>query len=303
MNKKILLIVCIMWTGVIAGQTLNLSVGANQQLLENAVEDGLIIVRRYYQLQDVSVAPPANYGWNNQPYFGDSWSLAVKTSGGYLLADAAVHPWTYDGKFEQYRNQTRYRPVYLKSEYRQTDTTAYLPIAIPDSVVAVSAGRLYRVADSVFGNRGFVLDHEAGAKDGWLIWVVSRVPVADDAAQPFSLVVHRSELTFTDAQSQYEVRTLSTERVILGGIYVLPQVTGVGQIIVKLSGVLHKENDKWHVVKLTTSAMSASSAASGGAGLTPAAGLTPDGAANSDAGNAAGSSQDSEKKTGRRGRK
>jgi hypothetical protein len=299
MNKNFLLIVCIMWTGVIAGQALNLQPGASQQLLENAVKDGLIIVHRYYQLQDVSVAPPANYGWNNQPHFGDSWSLAVKTSGGCLLSDAAVHPWTYDGKFGEYRSQTRYRPVYFKSEYRHMDTAVYLPVAIPDSVVAVSAGRLYQVADSVFGNRGFVLDHETGAKDGWLVWLVSRVPVADNAAQPFSLVAHRSELTFTGSQSQYEVRTLSTERVILGGIYVLPQVTGVGQITVKLSGVLHKENDKWYVVKLASSAASASSETSGAGVLTPAPTLTPAGAASSAAGNA-GSSQDSSKKTGRK---
>jgi hypothetical protein len=174
----------------------------------------------------------------------------------------------YDSKFDPYRTQNRYVPVFLKAEYRLLDSTAYLPVVWRDSIVEVSPNKVYAVMDTAFCHRGFTIDHTSGVKNGWLVWVLSGTPIPDNAAQPLSLVVHRSELTFTDDQPLYEVRTLSTERTILGGIYIVPQITAIGQIVVKLAGVLHLENDTWQVVKL---ASPVPGAADTPGGLTPAA--------------------------------
>ncbi|MDR1680349.1 MAG: hypothetical protein LBS12_00995 [Prevotellaceae bacterium] len=256
--------------GAQSRQLQGLSASANQQLLEQAVADGLLVVRRYYQLKDTTVEPPAYYGWNNQPHFGESLSLGVKgDSGRCLLSESAVHPWLYDPKFDQYRNQNRYVPALFKAEYRLLDSAAYRPVVLEDSAVPLSDNRLYTaVADSAFGSSGFTVDRDSGEKNGWLVWVLANAPLTGNATQPLSLIVYRSPLTFTDDLTLYEVRTLSTEKTILGGIYILPQITGIGQITVKLSGVLLEENEKWHVVKVAALPLSAPAGGSGE--LTPA---------------------------------
>ncbi|MDR1898267.1 MAG: hypothetical protein LBR10_15930 [Prevotellaceae bacterium] len=253
--KKVLFF-CIFQTWaatVLVAQSLGLSISSNQQMIEDAVKDGLFVIHQYYQLQDTTAATPSYYGWNNNPHFGDTYSLGVKTTNGYYVGDRVIRPWIYDSKFEEYRNSNQFAPVFLKAEYRQFDSTSCSPLALKDvTPEIISENRVFFIDDAIFDNKGFSADYADGTTKGWLVWAVTDKPLPEADRQPLSLLVYRSELVLENRKELYEVRTPSTQKTVLGGIYILPEVTEIGKITFRLLGILHYENDRWNVVKIKT---------------------------------------------------
>lgn len=242
---------------------------SNQQLIEDAVAPGLLIVHRQYRLQDVTAATPSFFGWGGGPHFGSAYSLAVKTAEGYYIGHSAVCPWDYDAKYDEYRNNEQYAPVLSGSEYRQLGDTVFSPLPFRDiPVTEISENRVYAMQDTVFGNKGFVDAAAAGAVKGWVVWVTAEKPLAENPAQPLSCIIYRSELTFESGKQLYEINPPAIQTNVLGGVYVMPEVTDVGQFTFKLCGVLHFENNKWHIVSLSNTPATE-------ALQTPHGGLTP----------------------------
>ena len=221
----------------------------NQQLIEDAVKDGLFVVRRYYKLQDTTTTEPSYYGWNNLPYFGFTHSLGVKIKSGFYMDDMAGRPWEYDARFEEYRNSARFAPVISDTEYRLQDDTAYLKLLMDERLVSViSNEQVYFVKDTVFENKGFSVDSLVGVKKGWLVWVITDKPLQEQPDQAFSFTIYRTELTFENDRDSYEVRNLETDKSILGGIYVIPDNSEIGQITFHIAGMLEKKENQWNVV-------------------------------------------------------
>lgn len=225
---------------------------ANQQLIEDAVKDGIIIVRRDYRLRDNAADPPEYFGWQNRNWFGESYSPAVKVKGGYYLADRAVRPWAYDAKFEQYAKSDKYVPVNSTGEYRTANNANFTALRIDDDKLKeISRHRIYLAGDdAAFGNNGFFTDNADGTKSGWLVWLVTDNPLEERNDQTPTFLVYRSELTFEKGKELYEINDPATDKHVLGGFYFLPKITGIGQINFHLSGILHHEKDKWHVVRV-----------------------------------------------------
>jgi hypothetical protein len=239
----------------VCAQIDRISLGSsNQQLIESAVKEGLFVIHQCYQLQDVTSETPKFFGRNEQAYFGDTHSLAVKTSGGYYVSESAVKPWENDLRFLEYKDNAQYSPVVSQTEYRSLDDAQYKPLPFKSSPLSeLSEKRFSAVGDDkTFQGKGFLTDNLNGKKDGWLVLAVADKTVADAAKNtPVSLIIYRQELTFEDGKDLYEIKKPSTEKKILGGIYVLPEVTDIGQVSFKLSGMVHLEKTKWNVVKLT----------------------------------------------------
>jgi hypothetical protein len=224
---------------------------SNQQLIEEAVKEGIFIVRRSYQLKDSLADPPQYYGWNHAPNFGETCSMGVKTTNGYYLDDKAVYPWKYDPKFEEYSRSKQYVPVISQSEYRPyhplTDS-AFIPFPYPNGV---STGESFHfVADSLFGNKGFPLDDSDGLKQGWLVWLVSADSLENASAESLSLLIYRNELTFEAGKSTYKIEAPSTHKKVLGGLYIVPQIEGIGKITFYLSGLGYAKDGQWQIVRL-----------------------------------------------------
>jgi hypothetical protein len=247
---------------------------ANQQLIESAVVNGLFVVHRCYQLQDTTTAEPSYFGWNNFSYFGDTYSLGVKVRNGYYSGNMAAHPWMYDIKYEEYRNRNRYVPVISESYYRQVEDTAYQTLPLKDRIVKeISSNRIYFVQDTLFQNKGFEIDNSDGIKKGWLVWAVTEKPLAEQNNQAVSFLIYRAELVFESGKESYDIKNPSTDKVILGGIYLLPKTTGIGEITFQLTGYLHREDSQWQVIRPANHEMLRplpdSELSNGEAGLTP----------------------------------
>jgi hypothetical protein len=224
---------------------------SNQQLIEDAVKSGFFIIHRTYQLQDTTVVPPVNYGWNDAPDFGDAYTLGIKTKDGYYTEDKAVRPWIYDPEFKEYSDSRQYVPVISASEYKHAGDTAYIPLSWDDcEMTKISKNGIYLIRDSLFENRGFSVDHSDGTKKGWLVWIVSDKPVSEQSTQTFSLSIYRAELQFEAGKELYEIKEPASGKSISGGFYVVPEFDEPGQIRFQLAGLLHRINDQWQVVRL-----------------------------------------------------
>jgi hypothetical protein len=227
-------------------------ISGNQQLIEEAVQDGIFIVRQQYQLMDTTAETPEYWGLNGALHFGASYSLGVKTTKGYYLDRKAVYPWLYDDNFDEYRDSDKFAPVISQTGVRHLDSLAYRAIAFNDkSTTAVADSQFYYVDDSATFGRGFIEDNTAGEKKGWLVWAVSEktMQTVPDTVN-VSMLIYRTELNFVNEQTEYEIKKPSTNKTILGGIYVLPETTDIGVITVKLCGTLLLKDDKWEVVKI-----------------------------------------------------
>ena len=245
--------------------------GSNQQMIEEAVKDGLFVVRRYYQLQDTTKTEPTYFGWNNLPYFGFTYSLGMKVISGYYMDDMAARPWVYDSRYDEYRGNARYVPVISESEYRLHNDTVYLTLPFRDRIVGeITKDHICFIQDTVFRNKGFMVDTVGGVKKGWLVWAVTDKPLSEQPGQALSFLSYRAELTFEAGKESYEVRNLTTDKVISGGIYVVPDYSKIGRITFRMAGILAKSGEQWKVIRIMKSSVGGSSGGTGNANeLTP----------------------------------
>jgi hypothetical protein len=225
----------------------------NQQLIEDAVKDGIFIVRQSYQIKDT--ATNTLYGWNGDEQFGYAVSLGIKAQNGYYLDNRAVEPWRYDDKFAEYNGKKQYVPVISESECRPlTNDSAFSIFSYDkDRLKTLSDGQFYFAGDSLLDRQGFDPDDSNGNKDGWLVWVLSPDSIRRVENESFSLLVYRNELTFESGKDAYKIKDPPTDKRILGGFYVVPKVIGIGKISFCISGLLNKKEDYWQVVRLTES--------------------------------------------------
>jgi len=230
---------------------------SNQQLIEDAVKDGIFVVHRCYQLQDTTAEKPIFYGWNNKNFFGESYSLAIKVKEGYCLNDLAFRPWIYDKKFDEYAESAQFAPVISESKYRALEDTVWKSLPYQELLTKeMATHRIYLAQDSVFLQKGFSIDYSDGVKKGWVVWLVADKSLMEDSQQIPSFLVYRTELTFEPRKESYEIKDPLTKKSILAGYYVVPETTEIGQIVFHLAGIVHQDKEIWQVVRMNNAANS-----------------------------------------------
>ncbi len=238
---------------------------ANQQLIEEAVQKGLFIVRQSYQLEDTAAETPAYYGREGKPYFGQLYSLAARLKGGYVIDGRLLTPWAEDVHFDEYRNSTQYRPVISQTAYRNIGEKTYQPLGFRvENRDTLEKGSVLLVKDSLF-SEGFSLWEEEGICKGWIVLAVGEKPLSESDSVSLSLMIYRTEINREADKSLYEIKAPSTALSVVGGVYIYPVVTAIGQLNFRLVGLVQKIGDKWYILTVKE----ASSMESVPSGLTP----------------------------------
>jgi len=232
----------------VVGDAGTLMLGNQQvQLIEEAVENSFILLHTQYQMEDNNTKRRYN-AKGNDGFFGETYSIAVKTSEGYFAEEAAIHPWEYDEDFEGYRNSEDYKPVISLSEYRQFSDTVYTnqtKTYKPENAKPVIDNKIYAVTDDKFGNKGFYIKALSDDNEGWLVWVTADKPLTEKSNAKLSLLTQRFPLKADKDATQYDVTAPKTDKTIIGGIYVVPEITNIGEITFRMLGMLLEENGKW----------------------------------------------------------
>lgn len=217
------------------GQTLD------KGLLVDAVSSAFFLSRQSFQVADKKTGEL--YGLNNRDEFGTEITLGVKLKDGFLLTDKAVRPWEYNSKFNNYRDG--YKPVPYLSEYtEQGEKSVYdsLNCSLQEGEKPLD---VYSFKSNVFKEKGLDYDVAEGPQKGWLVWAYT-----DKDAD----LNKTAKLSFICCEKELEVKVDSKESVsapkdknILGGIYIVPSITGVGIVKFLLCGVITEKNAKWYV--------------------------------------------------------
>lgn len=222
---------------------------SSQQLIEQAVQEGIVLLRQEYQLEDTITRK--RYTWDNRPEFGSATSLCVLTETGYVVADDVLAPWRNDDRYRQFQDSI-FRPVLSKTFCRSIRDSVWR--AVPGTIAPQKSRPLcvsswLQVDDTLFQSSGFTIDFSAGEKEGWLVWLTSDKEKKFDSSA-LSLLIYRHKLTMEDGTDCCEIPAAATPRRIIGGIYIEPQCLKIGKVTFALSGVVVGKDDKWKLLRL-----------------------------------------------------
>lgn len=197
---------------------------SNQQLIEQAVEKGISLIETSYQLEDTT---GQRFGIDGKPYFNRFVRVGFAMNGAIVLPSHVFQPWVKDASVNQYRND--YKPVLLDLKMRNWQDSVFHPIDSMNIHDTISLWNGY-VAARQKGIDGFTVDTEAGNKEGWLVLVLkeNKKPTLQCIRKPIQI----------DSIGEQTVEVPLALQDVMGGVYVVPVMEGVGHITFKLCGVV-----------------------------------------------------------------
>lgn len=215
-----------------------------QGIAEEAIKPGLFVIRQDYVIKRNSDG--ATFGLDNRPEFGTTYSLAVKTTNGYIISEPAVKPWLYDKHYDQLQDKKSYTPVILQTRISPLqDSLSYSQIDISDSAKFENHQRLWIVRQPDTSNGSFPT-FQTGYS-GYTVWIS-----VDEKKE-----LHRkmsAKFSFTTDSIAFDKPTVITPNFskdnILGGLYIIPSYPKIGEIQFQLAAVIVPEQDGWAAVPL-----------------------------------------------------
>lgn len=170
---------------------------------------------------------------NGNDFYGQSFALAVKTESGYYVSDRTATPWFYDDEYSQSSSlepevsSATITPVhniqytdFEDCSYSQIDETPLFEVSSPDE-------------------DGFTLLSEADNNlgCGYIVWVVASDSKSEvNELTTYDFVVNEYEANL----SECGVVSIKAPKNAIGGVFLIPQQSKVGQLTYKLAGVVTK---------------------------------------------------------------
>lgn len=217
---------------------------AQSSVVNEALSPCLSIIRQQYRLQKGE----DYYGKNNLPFYGESYSLAVKVAGGTLFQGDVMRPWTYDADYSRANASGNYTPCLFWTYQRLLSDSVYRAIDFelyngPSPYVQPlnADSSLYLHLDKK-ADLGLGLDKEQGRKNGYMVWAYSRTSTQDSA---MTVDLRQSSLTVeAGADSVFVSVSPANPEKVIGGVYVVPKFESGGRVQFLLAGMAVRTGDK-----------------------------------------------------------
>lgn len=226
---------------------LNLFSSAGQKFVEQAVTDGILLLRQDYYLLDSTTN--IKYGWNNQEMFSSVYSTAIHVGNRYFVSDHFVHPWQADSRYLQFQDTVLIPTISQTHQRKLADTIWTKQSYDISSLTAIKDSCLYMLDSLQLSTRGFNVDTASGNKEGWLVWVVSTDTLMNDKS-PVEIITYKHSLTIDAQTNLYEIPKPTFTKKIIGAFYVIPHVPQVGLLEFQMGGILFVQNNQWFVHKI-----------------------------------------------------
>lgn len=219
---------------------------ANSSSVEmQAITPELSVIRQQYRLERNG----SYYGKNNLPFYGESYSLAVKVSGGTYLTSDAVEPWRIDTDYARDNASGNYKPSIYWTYQRPINEAKYKAVNLEikdesEFVKPVNAEKSLYLHTDAINDFGLSIDNTTGNKKGTMIWVYSKTDIQDSA---MAVVFQQSSFTIEAKEDSSLVEmTPTTPEKIIGGIFVTPKIEKGGRVQYLLSGVaVRNKSNGW----------------------------------------------------------
>lgn len=229
----IFLLICNMTNAQLTTKLIN---STNQKLIETAIDNGFIIIRQSYVLEDDNTHQ--RFGRYGNDEFGKSVSLAIKIKDGIIISEKAIQPWKYDNSYVKY--STTHTPIKTTSEYKElSDSTFHEFFFSTDCMTQLTNG-IHVIKDSIlFHGNGFDGIQQTNNTNGWLVWVTSQKRIEEcDSDTHTAYTIYKYDLKYSADSICYEIEKPRIEDTIWGGIYIIPRQTGIGQLSFYIAGIL-----------------------------------------------------------------
>ena len=217
-----------------------------------AIIPELSVVRQQYRLEQNG----DYYGKNNKSFYGESYSLAVKISGGTLFLADVVEPWKYDTDYARDNASGNYKPALFWTYQRPIDEATYKTVNLEilgssDFVKPMNEEKSLYLHTDAISDFGLSIDNAEGSKQGYMIWAYSKTNVQDSAMvvdllpSPFAIEAKADSTLIQMAPSAHEK--------IIGGVYVTPKIEKGGRVQYMLSGIAVRNGiEGWSLQLLCT---------------------------------------------------
>lgn len=217
--------------------------GENINVVKDVVSPHLFIVRQQYRLERQG----KTYGKSNRPYYGETFSLGIKVSGGMYVTGDVLEPWKGDADYERVNADGKYKPEYFWTYQRQVSGSVYKPLELDFGtayISAVNADRSLWLHQDLQSDFGLVVDNALGEKKGFMLWAYSSTNAQDSAMnvelrQSFHKAIVRADSTLTPVSPKDVGK-------VIGGLFVVPKYEKGGVVKMMLAGIAVKdEKSKW----------------------------------------------------------
>lgn len=214
----------------------------NQQLIEMAVKNGILLTTQAYQLEDT--ASQQRFGRYGSEIFGKKIGLSFKTQDGIVFDEELLNPWDADGNFNRYRET--HTPVLVNSKFEILSDTINTPFERNLSNNKEAGRSLRMTIDSIVNKDGFRIKRYVQPSECWLVWIVSDSTLQNASKQTKpSLIINKRIIEYCNDSTVYQIKEPQIQKQIWGGIVVIPEQEQVGSIVFNLVGVLLKDNNGW----------------------------------------------------------
>ncbi len=215
----------------------------NQQIIEKVVNSGVFIMKQSYELAD---SLDNRYGLSGNKAFGIDYTLAIKIKNGFIVNERAVRPWDFNNEFDKYRGS--YTPKLFPTQFSEVSGQCRYDSIVfrEENLKMIFSDMLYAVESEQFFGDGFSLGGNWGDNDGWIVWFTKKKSMDLEINTNLNISIIQKKLNITPkVKDTYfsPIDSLKTSDEIMGGIFVIPEVTSVGHMELKLCGVIcHLEN-------------------------------------------------------------
>lgn len=220
-------------------------------LVLQAVSPALSLIREQYRLERNG----SFFGKKNRPYYGETYSLGIKISGGTILQRTVIYPWENDKDFQRVNDGEKYVPVHFRTMQRSLMDKDWKSVEFEiqtQCTAALTLDSLLYHHEDITADFGLSLNTEFGKKRGYLIWAYSTTNI-QDSLQDVKLQMTNLQIEVKADSTLFVALSPEKTENLLGGLFVIPQVERPGYIKIQLSGVVVRKNDNSWILELASS--------------------------------------------------
>lgn len=218
-------------------------------LIENAVREGIYIIRTSYSLKEV--ASGDLYGLDGQTYFGELYSIGYALPDGWIAIGDITSPWEKDHNFDKYQNDENYIPVLSDSlqitsivpDYNTTfSIRANLKVDTDANFTRIKAHKAYP--------RPLLYKSASNDDKGWIIWCT--VDEKETLKNSSEVALTATSYNLSADKFGFPVENTPYGRKVIGGFYIIPDIKEPGHIQFYVEGLLQPMGDRWIIVPAPT---------------------------------------------------
>ena len=223
-------------------------------IINDALAPALSVIRQQYRLERGG----DYYGKSKRPYYGESYTLGIKVSGGTILQRGVIAPWESDDDYQRVNKDNKYKTEWYKTMQHSLQDSIWQPIELELGTQYVSSlnseNTLYIHTDAM-SDFGLPTDETSGKKQGYLVLAYTSSSLQDSTMR-VSLRQSSYQVDASPDSTTIALAPSDADKVI-GGLLVVPVIERAGHIKLLMAGVAAKNSDgSWCLHLLTKGAES-----------------------------------------------